>query len=38
MAASSYGMWQIWFVSMFGMSAALFGLGRTLMLGRVQTS
>ena len=38
MAASSYGMWQIWFVSMFGFSAALFGLGRTLMLGRAEDS
>jgi O-antigen ligase len=31
MAASSYGMWQIWFVSMFGFCAALFGLGAVLM-------
>lgn len=38
MAASSYGMWQIWFVSMFGFCAALFGLGRTLMLTRAEAS
>jgi O-antigen ligase len=31
MAASSYGMWQIWFVSMFGFCAALFGLGASLL-------
>jgi O-antigen ligase len=30
MAASSYGMWQIWFVSMFGFAAALFALGASL--------
>ncbi len=30
MAASSYGMWQIWFVSMFGFAAALFVLGASL--------
>jgi O-antigen ligase len=34
MAASSYGMWQIWFVSMFGFCAALFGLGASLLGGR----
>ena len=34
MAASSYGMWQIWFVSMFGLTAALFGLGATLIAKR----
>ena len=28
MAASSYGMWQAWFVAMFGLSALLFGVGR----------
>jgi O-antigen ligase len=38
MAASSYVMWQIWFVSMFGFSAALFGLGHMLLLGRVRDS
>jgi hypothetical protein len=27
MAASSYGMWQTWFFSMFCLTAALFGLG-----------
>jgi O-antigen ligase len=26
MAASSYGMWQIWFACLFGMCLALFGL------------
>ncbi len=30
MAASSYGMWQIWFASLFGLCAALFGLGASL--------
>jgi O-antigen ligase len=30
MAASSYGMWQIWFASLFGLCAALFGLGAAL--------
>jgi O-antigen ligase len=30
MAASSYGMWQIWFIAMFGLSAALFALGAEL--------
>jgi O-antigen ligase len=30
MAASSYGMWQIWFIAMFGLSAALFALGADL--------
>jgi hypothetical protein len=34
MAASSYGMWQSWFMSMFGMTAALLALGTSLMLGR----
>jgi O-antigen ligase len=34
MAASSYGMWQIWFVSMFGLAAALFGLGASLLAAR----
>jgi O-antigen ligase len=27
MAASSYGMWQIWFVGLFALCAALFGVG-----------
>ena len=30
MAASSYGMWQIWFIAMFGLCAALFALGAEL--------
>lgn len=30
MAASSYGMWQIWFIAMFGLCAALFVLGAEL--------
>jgi len=30
MAASSYGMWQIWFIAMFGLCAALFALGADL--------
>ncbi|HEX9881534.1 MAG TPA: O-antigen ligase family protein [Hyphomicrobium sp.] len=34
MAASSYGMWQIWFVSMFGLTAALVGLGASLLATR----
>ncbi len=29
-AASSYGMWQTWFVAVFGFCAALFALGRQL--------
>jgi O-antigen ligase len=34
MAACSYGMWQIWFVCMFGFTAALFALGAGLLVGR----
>jgi len=34
MAASSFGMWQIWFVSMFGLCAVLFELGATAVLKR----
>jgi O-Antigen ligase len=34
MAASSYGMWQSWFVAMFGMTAALFALGAQLLAER----
>jgi O-antigen ligase len=34
MAASSYGMWQIWFVGLFAMCAALFGVGITAMRTR----
>ncbi len=34
MAASSYGMWQIWFVAMFGLAAALVGLGLSLLAKR----
>jgi hypothetical protein len=34
MAASSYGMWQIWFVSLFGFGAALFALGANLLAKR----
>jgi hypothetical protein len=30
MASSSYGMWQIWFIAMFGLCAALFALGTDL--------
>jgi hypothetical protein len=30
MAASSYGMWQTWFVSVFGFSIIAFGLGTAL--------
>jgi O-Antigen ligase len=30
MAGSSYGMWQIWFVSTFGFCAVLFGLSARL--------
>jgi len=29
-AASSYGMWQIWFLAMFGYSVALFWVGRSV--------
>ena len=32
LAASSYGMWQIWFMAMVGLSAALVGLSRGLVL------
>jgi O-antigen ligase len=31
MAASSYGMWQLWFIALFGFCAALFGLGCRLL-------
>jgi O-antigen ligase len=31
MAASSYGMWQVWFIAMFGFTAAIFGLGARLL-------
>jgi hypothetical protein len=34
MAGSSYGMWQIWFVSTFGFCAALFGLSASLLVKR----
>jgi O-antigen ligase len=34
MAASSYGMWQTWFVSLFGITAAMFALGVALLTGR----
>ena len=34
MAAASYGMWQFWFVSMFGLCAALFALGANLSVKR----
>ena len=30
MAASSYGMWQIWFIAMFGLCAVVFALGSEL--------
>lgn len=33
-AASSYGMWQFWFMAMFGYCAVLFGLGSSLVLPR----
>jgi len=33
-AASSYGMWQIWFVAMFGFCATLFSLSASLALKR----
>ncbi len=36
MAASSYGMWQTWFVSLFGVTAAIFALGSVLLAGRSQ--
>ena len=26
MAASSYGMWQVWFVAMYGLTVALFAI------------
>jgi O-antigen ligase len=32
-AASSYGMWQIWFVGAFGFCAVLFGLSARLKPG-----
>ncbi len=31
-AASSYGMWQIWFLAMFGFAASLFALAGSLAL------
>ncbi len=31
MAASSYGMWQFWFIALFGFCAALFGLSGRLL-------
>jgi O-antigen ligase len=31
MAASSYGMWQLWFIALFGFCAVLFGLGCRLL-------
>ena len=34
MAASSYGMWQIWFVSLFGFASATFALGAVLVTDR----
>jgi hypothetical protein len=34
MAASSYGMWQIWFLGLFGSCAACFGLASSLLLQR----
>jgi O-antigen ligase len=34
MAASSYGMWQIWFIATFGLCAVLFVLGANLSLKR----
>jgi O-antigen ligase len=38
MAASSYGMWQIWFIAMFGLCAALFALGAALNCKRDRTA
>ncbi len=32
--SSSYGMWQIWFIAMFGLCAAYFALGANLILKR----
>ena len=29
-AASSYGMWQIWFMALFGFCVVLFSLGRSV--------
>jgi hypothetical protein len=34
MAASSYGMWQTWFVGLFGFAAATFALGAVLVTRR----
>jgi O-antigen ligase len=34
LAASSYGMWQIWFIAMFGLGAVFFALGADLNLRR----
>jgi hypothetical protein len=33
-AATSYGMWQIWFMATFGFCAAFFGLSRSLIMKR----
>jgi len=30
LAASSYGMWQIWFMALFGFCVVLFSLGRSI--------
>jgi len=38
MGASSYGMWQSWFVGMFGFAASLVGLGMSLLLARGRSS
>jgi O-antigen ligase len=34
LAASSYGMWQIWYMALFGFSAVLFSLGRNTSTAR----
>jgi O-antigen ligase len=34
MAASSYGMWQYWYLAMFGLCAATFGVGARLLEDR----
>jgi O-antigen ligase len=34
MAASSYGLWQIWFLGLFGSCAAYFGLSSSVLLRR----
>jgi hypothetical protein len=31
MAATSYGMWQLWFMALFGLCAVLFSVGARML-------